>query len=279
MSKRKKLSNSGNAVTGLIFIIIGTILLLKFSGIYFPRWIFRWEMVLIIIGIVIGVKSRFQNTAWFVLTIIGSVSLLDNIFPMFYNTKVTWGVIFVLIGLYIVLKPQFNSAIGYDTVNKDDADDYTDINATKETYTDTYTDPLTEANDFSNTQAFSNTQTNTNTMESERINVSAVFGGINRKIYSKNFLGGKVTAALGGAEIDLSQADINGPVILELNAIMGGVDLKIPAHWNVKSEMTAVFGGVEDKRHINPNQIQPNKTLIIRGVALFGGVDIKSYSY
>lgn len=279
MSKRNKLSNSGNAVTGLIFIIIGTILLLRFSGIYFPRWIFRWEMILITIGIIIGVKSRFQNTAWFVLTAIGSVSLLDNIFPMFYNTKVTWGVIFVLIGLYIVLKPQFNNAIGYDSTKNDIEDDYTDMHTHKDTYNDSYIDPLEEANDFSNTQQFSNTQTNTNTMESERVNVSAVFGGINRKIYSKNFLGGKVTAALGGAEIDLVQADINGPVVLELNAIMGGVDLKIPAHWNVKSEMTAVFGGVEDKRNINPNQIQPGKTLIIRGVALFGGVDIKSYSY
>ena len=42
--------------------------------------------------------------------------------------------------------------------------------------------------------------------------------------------------------------------------------------------VTSIFGGFDDKRILNLNQIQEsNKVLIIRGFVLFGGGDLKTY--
>jgi hypothetical protein len=38
-----------------------------------------------------------------------------------------------------------------------------------------------------------------------------------------------------------------------------------------------VFGGVDDKRFINPDLIDHNKRLIIEGTSFLGGLEIKSF--
>ncbi|MBK7650840.1 MAG: hypothetical protein IPJ20_08920 [Flammeovirgaceae bacterium] len=49
--------------------------------------------------------------------------------------------------------------------------------------------------------------------------------------------------------MDLSQADINGSVIIDVTQIFGGVKLVIPSNWELKSDLTAILGGVDDKRN------------------------------
>ena len=58
---------------------------------------------------------------------------------------------------------------------------------------------------------------------------------------------------------------------------MGGTKLIVPPTWDVQSEMVAIFGGVEDKRRINPEMINRNKRLILMGTAFLGGLEIRSY--
>jgi hypothetical protein len=38
-----------------------------------------------------------------------------------------------------------------------------------------------------------------------------------------------------------------------------------------------MFGSVEDKRKMHTVTESPDKTLVLRGTVIFGGVDIKSY--
>ena len=104
-----------------------------------------------------------------------------------------------------------------------------------------------------------------------------MFGGSNQIIYSKNLKGGEITAVFGGGDINLTQSDFEGQVVLEVTAIFGGVKIVVPPTWQIKSEVTAVFGGVDDKRAIYPASEQANKLIIIRGTVLFGGVEFKSY--
>jgi hypothetical protein len=59
--------------------------------------------------------------------------------------------------------------------------------------------------------------------------------------------------------------------------MFGGTKLIIPGNWQVKSEATSLFGGFTDKRHIKPDQLISDKVLLIKGVVLFGGVEIKNY--
>lgn len=105
-----------------------------------------------------------------------------------------------------------------------------------------------------------------------------IFGGREVYIDSQNFLGGKTSAIFGGAEYDFRQARLspNGAVV-ETLALFGGNVFKVPQGWNVKNEITAIFGAFTDKRGGNMNHIvtDPSKTLVIRGFAVFGGVEIK----
>jgi predicted membrane protein len=118
---------------------------------------------------------------------------------------------------------------------------------------------------------------NTTDSKGEFLEAVSVFGGTKKTVFSKDFRGGDVVAFIGGVEINLSQADMQGRVVLEVTQILGGTKLIVPAHWDVVSEMVAVFGGIEDKRMQHSSQIQPDKILILRGASVFGGIEIQSF--
>ena len=80
------------------------------------------------------------------------------------------------------------------------------------------------------------------------IDAVSVFGGVKKTILSKDFKGGDIVNIFGGAEMDLTQADINGRVILDITQIFGGTKIVVPSHWQVVSDIAAVFAGVDDKR-------------------------------
>lgn len=108
------------------------------------------------------------------------------------------------------------------------------------------------------------------------IESNSVFGGIKKKVLSKDFKGGEINTVFGGNDIDLSQADINGAATLEANVVFGGIKLIVPSHWQIKSEVDCVFGSVEDKRR-DSNAATENKTLVLKGGVVFGSIEIKSY--
>ena len=113
----------------------------------------------------------------------------------------------------------------------------------------------------------------------EYVNEVAIFGGVKRQIFSKDFKGGRVSAVFGGAELNFVNADIKGRVVMELNNIFGGTKLVIPASWSVKQEISAIFGGIEDRRQQVPGApgADPEKILVIRGTCLFGGLEIRNF--
>jgi hypothetical protein len=105
---------------------------------------------------------------------------------------------------------------------------------------------------------------------------TAFFGGVHKKIMSKNFKGGDVVTIMGGTELDLSQADFTGMVKLDVVQIMGATKIIVPAHWEVRTDVTAIFAGFEDKR-IQPTVNNPDKVLIIDGTSLMGGIELRNY--
>ena len=104
----------------------------------------------------------------------------------------------------------------------------------------------------------------------------AVFGGRDRVVNSLSFRGGKIVSVFGGSKIDLTKAELApGNIEIEIVSIFGGSTLLIPTDWNVKLEVFNIFGGYGDKRV--RGQVDFNKTVIVKGVAIFGGGEIKSY--
>ena len=82
---------------------------------------------------------------------------------------------------------------------------------------------------------------------------------------------------MGGAEINMMQADIQGKVALEITQVMGGTKLIVPSHWRIQtSEVVSILGGIDDKRPVQGN-IDENKVLVISGTSILGGLEIKSY--
>ena len=104
-----------------------------------------------------------------------------------------------------------------------------------------------------------------------------IFGGGDYIITSKNFKGGSIVSIFGGGKYDFRQSNLGEErCIIEVVNIFGGASLIVPSDWKIKLEMVSIFGGFSDKRHIiDPN---PQKTLIVKGVSLFGGGDIKNLS-
>jgi hypothetical protein len=54
--------------------------------------------------------------------------------------------------------------------------------------------------------------------------------------------------------------------------MMGGIVLRIPEDWAVVSNVTAILGGVDDKTR---PLVEPVGTLVLEGLALMGGIEIK----
>jgi hypothetical protein len=85
-------------------------------------------------------------------------------------------------------------------------------------------------------------------------------------------------AVFGGYKVDFNRADIEGDkAVLEANAIFGGGEIRVPEHWHIVQQGVGIFGAYEDKtRHFQPDPSKPTKTLVIRGVAIFGGIEVKN---
>jgi hypothetical protein len=106
---------------------------------------------------------------------------------------------------------------------------------------------------------------------------SAVFSGGKRVISDPNFQGAKFDAVFGGFEIDLRRADIADSAVLELNAVFGGIEVRIPESWSVEMKGAGVFGGfVDNTMQPDPRLYPQLKRLIVKGGAVFGGVEIKN---
>lgn len=92
-------------------------------------------------------------------------------------------------------------------------------------------------------------------------------------IADKQYPGGGAFALLGGCEVDLTGADIaKSPVILDVFAFMGGVDVKVPAGWHVVGQLMPFMGGVE----LRTRPSRPGRTLIVRGGAVWGGIEVRT---
>ncbi len=106
-----------------------------------------------------------------------------------------------------------------------------------------------------------------------------IFSGGERQIISQNFRGGKLTAIFGGSEIDLTRATLApGRNTIEIACIFGGTTIIVPDDWNVKLEVTPILGGFNDSRRlISGTPVDPGRQLVITGVVIFGGGEIKSY--
>jgi len=226
---------------GLVVLVIGLLILLKQLGFndLIPIRSF-WPYILIVIGLIIGVKSGFRSSAPFILILIGAAHAIPAFhFTMgdtvVYSRKLVMPLVLIGAGvffLYISRKKKFNyPGPGIQTSNKD------------------------------------------------FVTMDVMFGGSKEIVTSKNLTGSDISAVFGGAELNFSQADTAQDVIyFNVRTVFGGCEIILPPHWEVKNEMFVALGSAEDQRMMRqPDTSSEKKTVVRKGVSMFGRVEIQAY--
>ncbi len=249
---KRTVTTDSRLLAGIFIAGMGVLLLLYKMNFPIPHWIFSWEVMLILTGLYLGIKSRFQNFSWIILMAVGSLFLWDDVVADVNLHQYITPIILITVGLLFILRPKqrwkqkgnWNKWTGYD-------------------------------NTFNTIKGSSSNAINET--DAEWLEINAAFGGVKKIIFSKNFKGGEINCFMGGAEINFLQADMQHPVKLEINNVFGGTKVIVPSNWEIKNEMNAVFGGVDDKRNVAAVVTDPNKTLIVEGNCFFGGIEFRNY--
>lgn len=87
------------------------------------------------------------------------------------------------------------------------------------------------------------------------------------------FYGNDLTSVFGGVQCDLRGAVITEDVIINANAIFGGIDILVPDNVNVQLKSVSIFGGADDNRDYSEAPDVP--TIYVSAICLFGGLDVK----
>lgn len=240
-NRAEKHNRSGRIAGGLFIVAIGLVFLAQKAGADFPDWLLSIESLLIALGVYIGFRHSFKGLGWTVPILIGGFMLIDDFYPDYDLSEFTWPLILIGFGLFIMFRPHRKRE-----------------NWRSGGHRHAFVDDSTE--DF--------------------LDSTVIFGGVKKNIISKNFRGGDTVTVFGGTEINLMQADIAGPVVLDLTQVFGGTKLIVPPHWRVQTnDLVAILGGVDDKRPLTGQSAseETNKVLTLKGTCLLGGIDIRSY--
>ncbi len=242
MKNNRNLSTN-NITAGVILLLVGAFMLFQRMDIFDITWIFSWPVIIIIFGIFTLVRSRFTNGFGVFLILFGTFILIkkENLIPYYYEPYLI-PIGLMALGIYFIIARGGKKNIDFWS---------------KENWS------LTGKNKFED--------------DSDVIHADALFANVQRRMLSQNFKGGKVSATFGGADIDLSKADLVDGATLHVEVTFGGMKLIIPPHWEVKADISNTFAGVEDKRAFPPTGEVSNKVLRITGSVTFGGLEIKSY--
>ncbi len=99
--------NLGRAIIGIVLILIGIAFIGRTFD-FFPnkveRFVFSWEMILIVLG-VIFISTRENKTTGWILLLIGMIFLLPDIVHVPYPfRRLFWPIALIAVGLFIIFR-------------------------------------------------------------------------------------------------------------------------------------------------------------------------------
>lgn len=230
-------------ILGILLIASGVLLLGFNAHLINPAYediIFSWPMLLIAIGF-LNMFKEGHSFSGIVLMLVGIFFLLPYLFFLPDNFALNfWPGLLIIIGILIIARRTiFHSHF--------------------------------HSHKFEATSELKN--------EAGYIVLNNIFGGGKHKVPPTEFKGGKISNIFGGTELDLTQATLApGTNVLEVDCIFGGASIIVPTDWVVTIQVTSIMGGFNDKRSVIRNtNTASGSELIIKGSAIFGGGDVKSY--
>ncbi len=236
MSQRLQRDVRGGFAGGAVIVLIGLAFLLDNMGIISVSHLYRFWPMLLVFAGLLSVSSPQGRVKGAILIVLGGMLELNSLGIAHFGWNMLWPVMIISAGLMVM---------------------WSTLEAHRVAGTGDLRDSL---NEF------------------------VLFGGVERRVTSANFKGGSITAIFGGIEIDLRQAEITeAQAELDVNAMCGGCEIRVPETWEIVARGQGIFGGYVDStkgsKYNDPADAPgaaPRKILILRGVALFGGVEIKN---
>lgn len=238
-------------VIGLLIIAAGILLLLDSLDVTSDFNVGDyWPVILIVIGLgKVLQPKRYRQIYWGVVFMaIGALFLLNNLGYIRFWFDDLWPIILILIGIEILrlglFKKKFRmGCCGFQHKERENFKGWAGIS-------------------------------DSNDVDKDYIDVSVILGGGKYTFMNKKLKGGTVSAIMGGCELDLKNAEMEQDrMILETSAIMGGIEVRVPTHWQVIIEGSPILGSMEDKTAKAEN---PTKKLILKGASIMGGVEVKN---
>lgn len=108
-----KRANSG-MIVGVLFMALGAMLLLHTLGLanFVPVWLMSWPMILIIIGLISGVKHKFRNAGSYLCISTGLAFLAGKINPDVFSGQLIVPAVLLAIGLYLIFGKHQRCSLG-----------------------------------------------------------------------------------------------------------------------------------------------------------------------
>ena len=275
---------AGRILAGLFLLVAGAVLLLHQQGLFIPNELYNWHLFVAALGLFIGFARAFRGFGWMVIMGVGAVGLVQDYYPGIHLDAFIWPGLIILIGLALIFRRkrpwdeewveawhqrrhQWHAQQRHWHEQKREW-----RRQARRQWKEGARNWQGAAQDWHEMRA--NAQAEQHFVQDEYIDTTNGFSSLRKKMLSKNFKGGHVTTFLGSMVVDLSEADINGNVQLNITQIMGSTKIIVPADWEVRSEANVVMAGFEDKRE-QPAVINPAKVLVIQGEVVMGSIEVQ----
>jgi cell wall-active antibiotic response 4TMS protein YvqF len=259
---------SPQLIVGILIIFVGVIFTLDEFG-YAPAIGFLkfWPLGLIAIGVIKMLQARDGGGAFvgLMFSLVGVWLQSEALGYTNISLRDIWPLGLVLFGGYLVwqglTKPRPAPPAPFDPSLP------ADVTASGTAW-DIPPSPPQPAPDGREAKSAKITDTNST------MTAMAILGGVSRGNNSRAFRGADLLAIMGGCEIDLRKAAINGEAVVDVFAMWGGIEIRVPEDWTVVSQVFPLMGGVDDKTR--PPQNATAHRLVLRGFAIMGGIEIKN---
>jgi predicted membrane protein len=269
----------GNVIAGVFLLAVGTTFLLKqFNYLGLADWVFGWYTWLIALGLYMGARNNYQNYGWSVLTLVGFAFMLNEALPDVDVSRFFWPISLIGFGIYLIMRRKNHDADLWDKSDWKRKWDAGRFNYRAPGVQEPVVDYTVKADEQKEAPATPPNPGFSSAYGSDDfLDAVSIFGGVKKIVFSKNFQGGEIVNVFGGSELDFTQADIHGRIYVDVTQIFGGTKIIVPAHWTVISDMSAIFAGVDDKRIRTNAPLDSNKIMVLKGISVFAGIDIRSY--
>jgi len=242
-------------IVGLLIVFIGVVFTLDELGLVrAATYLKYWPSALIAIGLIKLLQARDGGGAFagFIFTLAGAWLQLEELNVIHISLRDVWPLALVIFGGYLVWQGLSGRELRRDTPP---------------------VAPL-QPPEATGNSPWSDGRQSRVTDTNSTMSAMAILGGVSRGNNSSAFRGADLLAIMGGCEIDLRQAAINGEAVIDVFAMWGGIEIRVPEDWTVVSRVVPLMGGVDDKTR--PPQAATAHRLVLRGFAIMGGIEIKN---